>query len=353
MEKFFSNDGVQEAIALYRKALTQVVPENEFEKERNDYIKIILTNFINDPKGWESNTQVNIGFISHILINELKAQDMDNDGLDLVFTTCFRFLLEFYINSPGELAPPYSSMKGFAVHRIKEFGQRAQDQIEYALREMPVSMIKSMLNDTDLKTFRELPSITKNGEELKNKWDAELDARILRIEALEASLKEKENAFNFVGLHKGFSDLSKMKMSEHKWARAMLIGLALLVPIPILIQTYIVYHSLMTVSTAWDLVKLAPAASLTLLLIYFFRVSLKNFNSIRAQIMQIELRKSLCQFIQSYADYSEGKKTKEHNPLERFEEIVFSNIMVMEDKIPSTFDGLEQIAAMLNAMKKS
>jgi hypothetical protein len=353
MEQFFSLSGVRDEINKYRKKLSQVVPDNEFEKERNDYIKSILSNFVNSPDEWESKTQVNIGYISNVMMNELKAQDMDKDGLDIVFTTCFRFLLEYYINSPGELAPPYSSMKGFAIHNISGFGQRAQDQIEYALREMPISMLKGMLNDTDFKTVRELPSITKAGEELKTKWDFELDERLKRIEALDSSLKEKEHAFNFVGLHKGFSDLSRMKESEYTWARGTLIGLAIALPLPTIIQTCFFIFSAITFSSPWDLVKIAPAVSLTLLLIYFFRVALKNFNSIRAQIMQIELRKSLCQFIQSYADYSEGKKSKEHNPLERFEEIVFSNIMVMEDKIPSTFDGLEQIAAVLNAMKKN
>ena len=67
--------------------------------------------------------------------------------------------------------------------------------------------------------------------------------------------------------------------------------------------------------------------------------------------MQIELRKSLCQFIQSYSDYS--SEIRENNPeaLSKFEDVVFSNIMLSDDKIPSTFDGIEQIASLINALK--
>lgn len=84
---------------------------------------------------------------------------------------------------------------------------------------------------------------------------------------------------------------------------------------------------------------------------YYFRVVLINHISLRTQIMQIELRKSLCQFIQSYSDYSSEIRKNNPEALSKFEDVVFSNIMLSDDKIPSTFDGIEQIASLINSLK--
>nr|WP_202819706.1 hypothetical protein [Thaumasiovibrio occultus] len=69
--------------------------------------------------------------------------------------------------------------------------------------------------------------------------------------------------------------------------------------------------------------------------------------------MQLELRQTLCQFIQSYADYAKEIKAKDGASLEKFENLIFSGILADSDKVPSTFDGLEQIGAMLKSIKGS
>ncbi|MGC4062247.1 MAG: hypothetical protein QM749_15930 [Aquabacterium sp.] len=94
-----------------------------------------------------------------------------------------------------------------------------------------------------------------------------------------------------------------------------------------------------------------PIAAIELLFIYFFRVILSNYHSIRKQMLQIELRKSLCEFIQSYADYAKGIKEKDKTALEKFENLIFSGIVMDDQNLPSTFDGLEQIAKLIEAAK--
>lgn len=68
--------------------------------------------------------------------------------------------------------------------------------------------------------------------------------------------------------------------------------------------------------------------------------------------MQIELRQSLCQFIQSYADYTKEIKENNAGSLEKFENLIFSNILSTPEKVPSTFDGLEQLANLMKELKK-
>ena len=94
-----------------------------------------------------------------------------------------------------------------------------------------------------------------------------------------------------------------------------------------------------------------PIFGLEFVLIYFFRVVLTHYNSIQTQIMQIELRQSLCQFIQNYADYAKEIKEKDGASLEKFENLIFSSILSTPDKVPSTFDGLEQLSNLIKNLK--
>ena len=68
--------------------------------------------------------------------------------------------------------------------------------------------------------------------------------------------------------------------------------------------------------------------------------------------MQLELRKSLCQFIQNYAEYAKEIKENDGVVLDKFENLIFSSIVASDDKIPTTFDGMEQIAKLAEIFKK-
>jgi len=351
MQEFFTRSHVQNVIANFRNMLSNVSPQDSFEKNRNQHISLMLSSFSRAAQEWDQKTQVNIRHISDRFYNELKANEASKDSLDEVFSSCFRFLLEFYINSPDELPHPYGSIQGFATHQLNDFSDSAKIQIEYALREMPIEILKDILHNEDFKVLKELPSVTKHAEKMKKEWDSELALKLEKSEELREALKEYEHAFNFAGLFKGFLDLGDIKKEEARSGKRLVVSLAFLIPLPIIFETaYFVYKSAVFAS-AWDLVKILPAASISLLLIYFFRISLKNYTSTKAQLLQIELRKTLCQFIQSYVNYSKEIKSKEHNPLEKFEDVIFSNIMTAEEKIPSTFDGVDQLANMVNALK--
>lgn len=93
----------------------------------------------------------------------------------------------------------------------------------------------------------------------------------------------------------------------------------------------------------------ALTATATLLFLYLFRVSLLNYQSIKAELTQINLRRSLCMFIQGYTEFS--VKHEDRSSLSKFESLVFSNVIPDSKKIPSTLDGLEQLAKLFESMK--
>lgn len=90
---------------------------------------------------------------------------------------------------------------------------------------------------------------------------------------------------------------------------------------------------------------------LELLLAYFFRVALHGYRAVKAQLIQIDLRMTLCQFIQDYSEYAKGIRQESPELLNRFDQLIFSGIVNNEGAIPSTFDGLEHISSLIEKIK--
>lgn len=351
MQDFFTKSKVQASISNFCKMLDELTPSDLFEKQRNEHLKKILNNMLQHSELWDKNTQVNIDLISDRLYDSLKEKNPSREFLDNVFSTCFRFLFEYYIFIPDDFNVEFRAINSFVVNQLDEFQSLARNDLQYALREMPTSILKNILHGEDFRVLRSFPSATKEAESLKLKWDSELSQRIETIKKLKDNLQEYQHAYNFAGLFKGFLELSNSKAIECEHSKKLVVRLGWVMMLPIALETFYFIFFGSGFTSAWDLLKITPAASLTLIIMYFFRIALKNYNSLKAQVLQIELRKTLCTFIQSYVDYSKEFKSKEHNPLDKFEDIIFSNIMTTDEKIPSTFDGVEQLASMISAFK--
>jgi len=91
-----------------------------------------------------------------------------------------------------------------------------------------------------------------------------------------------------------------------------------------------------------------PLAVAELFLLFYFRIILTNYNSANAQLLQLKMRQSVCQFIE---DYTKFKKDKKADELEKFESLIFSNLMPSAEQIPSTFEGLDHLGKILGEFK--
>lgn len=87
-------------------------------------------------------------------------------------------------------------------------------------------------------------------------------------------------------------------------------------------------------------------------LIYFFRLSYLEAKSIRTQLVQIDLRLSLCSFIDGYVEYRKKNNVNIDKVLEIFDSLIFSPIQTNENNIPSMFDGIEAIAGLAEKITK-
>ena len=197
--------------------------------------------------------------------------------------------------------------------------------------------------------------IEKKIQEKEDSISKFIEKKQKEVDILDEKLDKQKTAFNFVGLSQGFENLlSKKRISKWTSFSIMTIFCILLITVPIVFLggrflNWFPEYNINWNDIGWE--HTLPIFGLEFVLIYFFRVVLTHYNSIQTQIMQIELRQSLCQFIQSYADYAKEIKEKDGGSLEKFENLIFSSILSTPDKVPSTFDGLEQLSNLIKNLK--
>ncbi|HFT7526656.1 hypothetical protein ACVGWB_11995 [Enterobacter mori] len=351
--KFFETPRIQQMIREYILAIDSTDAPSDFDRDRNALIKESLNMFLKEPDRWDCEASFNIKHIGDMISNELEDRILSPQTLNIMFTSCFRIIVEPSIFT-GMTESPFSTIKqikDFGIHRYNEFDDRSQGQLDYALREMPLNIVKNAFSDTDISTYDQFIKKFKSAQEFARDWEEYIEEKNKQIKDIKSTLEGYESAFNFVGLYEGFSSLGKQKSKEIFWSRLLLLALAVAIPCPLLIEIFSTIKTTTATSLIDKLISFIPFFSLTFIFIYYFRVALTNHTSLKAQTLQIDLRKSLCQFIQSYADYSKKIKDSNGNSLAKFEDVIFSNIMPSQEKIPSTFDGVEQIASLIAAVK--
>lgn len=331
----------------------------------NDLVSIIHF-MLNDGQFFDEACQTNIEWIGQGFINEIERFDdnkntasksegnLDN-GIKSIFTSAYRFLCEAEFFSPNGLNPDLNRIKIHVDEQIDLFTGNDKHQLIYANYIMPANIAKRLINHPNFKEIQSYNEKYANAEKLKSDWDNEISKKELDVVALKNKLDEYKTGFNFVGLYQGFDRLSTDKVKEKNWALFFLIGLGVLALTPVAIEIYLFLFQteLFKKNTNILIYSIFPMVTIQIILIYFFRVALFNFKSIKAQLLQIELRKTLCQFIQSYTSYAKEMKESDKVSLEKFENLIFSGLISNEENLPSTFDGLEQIGKVIQSLKSS
>jgi len=224
-----------------------------------------------------------------------------------------------------------------------DFSEQIKNEIKYLSSEFSIDVINNYLGSKDLSPFLRYEDLSKNIEFKISRMEYIKDD----IDRLERSLTNIKNAFNFVGLSKGFENILIKKERSRNITFAGLVAFSIILLFPISYECYYFF----TTKSDINWVGFLPVIGLELILIYLFRVILSNYFSLQTQIMQLELRQTLCQFIQSYVEYAQEIKNLDKEALEKFENLIFSGIVLNSDKIPGTFDGVESLASLVQALK--
>lgn len=216
--------------------------------------------------------------------------------------------------------------------------------------------IRTFLKDKDFSDFKKFTQTNESMFEEIKKWEQSFRDKEQQVLALEKRLEESKLTYDFVLLSKGFQQLydqKKLELKERRDGYSMFGALLVCTPLAVIVAIVIMILSgyETKLSSLWFLA--LPITTLMLFLFYFTRVGLQHVRSVQSQMMQLELRMALCQFIHNYAEDSEKLHKKNSAGFEKFENIIFSPLVSSDDKIPTTFDGMEQLAKLVSKFRKN
>ncbi|SNV77484.1 hypothetical protein [Haemophilus pittmaniae] len=344
---------------------------SEQDRKNNKKLKFclsILENIKENLDKWINNCP----FSTDKVISHISEENISPDGIsNALYLACGRFLREYILTE--ERAGKSDRLLNEIWYRFKNEAKEfiSEDNYPHRLNNLitggfDIDVINNYLGHIFPQAFSNYEDKVKEAEEKLNNIDGKikLETENLKsllfekeekVKTLASKLEEQKIGFNFVGLSKGFENLlSKKRISKWTSFSIMTIFCILLITVPIVFiggrfLNWLSEYNINWNDIGWE--HTLPIFGLEFVLIYFFRVVLTHYNSIQTQIMQIELRQSLCQFIQSYGDYAKEIKEKDGASLEKFENLIFSSILSTPDKVPSTFDGLEQLSNLIKNLK--
>lgn len=351
-------DNLKVLSTFLRKAETVHLEDEPRQKQLELSIKII-SYMQRLPEDWDRRCSYNLEHMGDRYLDYIRDFDPTNietinSNIDHLYTISYRFLCEFdfLIGAGQELGTDLDAIK-YKILNDDSANENVRSSIIYASYAMPADIVKKFINDSNIGVFKDFEDTKNEAVELKEKWDKEIQEKKEDVSHLKDHLDEYKMGFNFVGLYQGFLNLGSQKKGEARSLFWSLLLMGTLILTPLVIGIFVAVSGLINEKNlgADHLMVFLPLFSLEIILIYFFRIILQDYRSVKAQKMQIELRQTLCQFIQSYAEYSAKIKKEGNTSLEKFESLIFSGVLSNPEKLPSTFDGLDQLGNMIKNLK--
>lgn len=355
---FFSKEENQSILRRFVLALESTQEIAPPAPNVTEPLKVFFRILVANTEFFDQHCGTNIEWIGQQFIGQLTefpstTAEKRTSLLISIFTSAYRFLCELDFSQPGDLSFELRSIRNFVEENLEKFLGVERQQLVYANYVMPANITKRLIQSPALIEFKAFAETAKTASALKEEWDKELKAKSAEIEALREGLGRVKTTYNFVGLVQGFENLASAKKRERLRSFISLLVLGVLMVAPVAAQLWFTMSHIETIESHRNtlIYSLPPLLALEVILLYFFRVVLLHFRGVSTQMLQINLRISLCQFIQSYSEYSTGIKKQDASALEKFESLIFSGITSDSGSLPSTFDGVEQIAKLVNSIR--
>lgn len=272
MMELFDTNQSKTVLAKFKSKIDGLIPSNDFEKQRNSLIRLVVNAMEKRPDEWNTFCQINIQWIGDQFISRLADEkELTKDRLDDICSMCFRFLFELYLSTKNDLSMEFEVAKRFVFDNVNLFEDMAREQIEFAIRDLPITIFKEVANSDEIETLKNFETVAAKAKKLKEEWEHDLNEREGRVKAIEASLSRYENGFNFVGLYQGFDDLANEKKSERDGILFWLKLLSVIIFLPIITEFLVIYRNIDNISSIRDglLASIFPTLSLVAISIYY------------------------------------------------------------------------------------
>jgi hypothetical protein len=273
------------------------------------------------------------------------------------------FSLAYYLSSiqiestfkKGSYSPAELEIGSLLEENLTYFDASQREGIRYLAFKLRADLgVEAILLRAreELEKLERLRAAAAEHDERLGSWEATLGQWGIKVAQQEARLKDQLQKLNFVGLSRAFQTLASEKKTEKRVHAGLVLCLAVLIA-AVPVGTLAFYFQ-----TSFDKAMLSAPSfigaliALELILFFFTRVALHNYGSAKAQHLQLRLRHELCAFVEGYADFIEPIRTKGGaETLAKFESIVFSGITPIPDRVPSHFDGLEQLLSAVKSLR--
>lgn len=326
---------------------------NEFENTLLAHSITLIDSMNANPNVWDESTKWNRKYIGSSYISLLS--DSNNDNIEMIYVLSVRFGLELDLNINETINQELDNAITFGLMNVEKFkNMKAQDQIKWCTTRMPIQILKAINSTENMNLLRDVSTSIATSVNIVEGWKTEISEKEKIVTKLKESLDTYKTGFNFVGLYNGFDQLAISKEKEKSQLTILVFTIAALVIVPILIEAYSFQNVIEKDGKTEFLnviITTIPTLSIVIILIYYFRILMHQLYQVKSQILQIELRKTLCRFIQHYSEYSKEIKANNPDALTKFENMIFAGIVQSDDKIPSTYDGLEKISELLKGIK--
>lgn len=354
--RYFQSEAMQAVLQRVTALVSDAVAAETCDAARD--ANVWLMDIYRSPEVYDEYCQHSIAILGETLTAALvSVKGVGNpEEWRYVIALLYRFVGELLIRYPREVPVPIRAMYEAVSSRLEQFDVQQRSIIQWAQSHLPRALAAELLHHPAISELKRSGDTVQRLEALNEQIDRKLQKRVERIEELEKALKRLESEYNFVGLAHGFQGMEKSKRSEWRVTFSALIVLAILMLAPLVFEAYYIFRLIdsSNVLALKSILFLAPAAiAIEVLLVYFFRITLLRVRSLDAQLLQLRLRLCLCQFIEGYAEYAETLKKRSDVTLSKFENIIFSGIQTSDEKLPSTFDGMEQLMKLVQQVRGS
>lgn len=300
-----------------------------------------------------------LSYQNHILYrihNDMNSDSLTpNAVIDSIYLVLYADMYEFSLVTED----PF--LRNFFSQQAEELVLNSDHLSEDSFKRLKYLwfIIPQRIFDTHLRQHLD-PEVIKNIDKLKIHDDfiakkiSASDLLKKDIEEIRKALENQKSEYNFVGLSDGFRTLKVSKLAElksEKLAYNWLMGIIITLIIAKSIWSAF-YLSVNDFNSPIFIIITVSTVLFLFILLYFFKISLVNVKSIKSQILQIDLRLTLCQFIHNYDSNTKDLREGMKESFGRFESVIFSPLVATEDQIPSTFDGLEQLTGMVGLINK-
>lgn len=340
---FFSSRGAQ--IQDYADALSGVSFENELDLQRAELVKRGLQAVLSNLDEYDEYTTLTASYVGDRFDTLTKAKSVTPESIKRLLSILARFAREATLKRKGWTSEERDVLDYFLSPANPLEGDELLEA-DYLKTSLPGSLLDQALG--------RIESAEKKAKSTSESIERQVGDVEQRISGHRAELKKIAEKYNFVGLADAFRQLIRSKELE-KWVNfAGLVVLGVLSLGPLLLYFFSTNDSpvLQGFSGGWTpaiAVKIAAGLGYEVLMLYFFRIVLRNYVVTRHQLTSLQMRLSLCSFIEGYIEFA--KKMGQVRALETFETFVFAPLSADISGVPTTIEGLEQITPLIRVAR--